>query len=152
MLTELDRVVVGRAYLRSRVPDRVSATADAHGLRELDTGADRHRSGWRSFVDTGPDGTERPPIVVPDRMDDTVMLSQDLLFALARHKDADVTVAVGEILIDVSAVTYDHGRDKYVLHLMADDLADALRTLTGDAAAPVAGHTLGEQVPAHDAD
>jgi hypothetical protein len=60
------------------------------------------------------------------------MVSQELVFALARHKDADVTVAVGNILIDVCAVTYAPDRDKYVLHLVADDLADALRTLPGD--------------------
>lgn len=132
MPTELDTVLVGRAYLRSRVPDRLSATTDAHGQRQLETGADEHRSGWRSLVDTGPDGPDGPPIGVPARIDDTVMLSQELLFALARHKDADVTVAVGDIFIDVCAVTYDYGRDKYVLHLMADDLADALRTLGDD--------------------
>jgi hypothetical protein len=131
MPVDLDRVAVGRAYLCSRVPDRVSATADPHG-RQLSDGVDEQRSGWRSVVDTAPDGTDHPCVGVPDRGADTVMVSQELVFALARHKDADVTVAVGGILIDVCAVTYAPERDKYVLHLVADDLADALRKLAGE--------------------
>jgi hypothetical protein len=86
-------------------------------------------------MDTAPDGPETPRLDASERLDDTVMVSQELVWELAGRKDVDVTVAVGDMLIDVRAVTYHHGRDKYVLHLHADDLTDAIRKITGDRSA-----------------
>ena len=97
-------------------------------------------------MDTDPNSPEPPRLEVSNRIDDTVILSQQLASELAGRKDVDVTVAVGAVLIDVRAVTYDRHRDKYVLHLVAEDLTDALRTMTVDAPAPTqaAEGTAGE--------
>ena len=85
-----------------------------------------------TLMDTAPHGPETPRLDASERLDDTVMVSQELVWELAGHKDVDVTVAVGDMLIDVRAVTFNPDRDKYVLHLVAEDLTDALRTMAGD--------------------
>jgi hypothetical protein len=86
-------------------------------------------------MDVEPNSPESPRLAASERLDDTVMLSQELVWELAGRKDVDVTVAVGDMLIDVCAVIFDPDRDKYVLHLVAEDLTDALRALNGDGSA-----------------
>jgi hypothetical protein len=86
-------------------------------------------------MDTAPEGPETPRLDASERLDNTVMVSQEVVWGLAGRKDVDVTVAVGDMLIDLCAVTYDPDRDKFVLHLVAEDLADALGKLAGDGSA-----------------
>ena len=86
-------------------------------------------------MDTAPEGPETPRLAASERLDDTVMVSQEVVWELAGRRNTDVTVAVGDMLIDLCAVTYNPDRDKFVLHLVAEDLADGLRKLAGDCSA-----------------
>lgn len=63
----------------------------------------------------------------PSYDDVGVMASQELIREIATHQDAEVTVAVGAMLIDVTSVSYDVERDVFVLRMLPEDLADAVR-------------------------
>lgn len=66
------------------------------------------------------------------RGDDTVMRAGDVVQEIAEHPDADVTIAVGATLVDVYAVQYDGERDRIVLRVLPEDLADAVAKLARD--------------------
>lgn len=51
---------------------------------------------------------------------------------MTRRPDADVTVVVENVLVDVTEVAYGERRDKFVFHLHAEDLAEAVGKLTVD--------------------
>lgn len=66
------------------------------------------------------------------RGDDTVMRAGDVVQQMADHPDADVTIAIGATLVDVYAVQYDSERDRIVLQILPEDLADAVAKLARD--------------------
>lgn len=57
------------------------------------------------------------------------MQAGDLAEELRELDDVDVTVDLGGTLIDVLRASYDKEREKFVLHVHPDDVADVLRTL-----------------------
>lgn len=44
-----------------------------------------------------------------------------------------MTVALGAMLVDVCAVSYRDDREKVILHVFDEDLADVVKVLTGRA-------------------
>lgn len=58
------------------------------------------------------------------------VVSGALGIVLMRRPDVDVTVAIGDVHLDVVEFTYVERRDRFVLHLHVDDLAEAVHKLT----------------------
>lgn len=56
--------------------------------------------------------------------------AHEVIRRLAIHPLTEVTVDVGGILIDVYDVGYDAHRDKVVLKVLPEDLADAVRRMS----------------------
>ena len=57
------------------------------------------------------------------------MSSSEVVEAIGGHPDADVTIAIGAIFVDVYAVSYDRHRDRIVLQVLPEDLTDAVANL-----------------------
>lgn len=54
------------------------------------------------------------------------ILAQNMMRELDDHSDAEISVNMVGIFLDVYHVTFDEGREKIVLHLNPDDLNDAM--------------------------
>jgi hypothetical protein len=80
------------------------------------------------------------------RGDDTVMCAGDVVQEMTGHPDFDVTIAIGATLVDVYAVQYDGERDRIILRVLPEDLADAVAKLARDGLAlgQVAGRATGK--------
>lgn len=57
------------------------------------------------------------------------VVAGDVVMDMAKKCDADLTVDVAGTLVDVARVDYDTDREKFVLRLHPDDLAEVLRKL-----------------------
>lgn len=68
------------------------------------------------------------PVVDPPE-DGFPLPAYEVMRLLALHPLLEVTVAVGAVLVDVCGVSYDDSRDKVVLAVLPEDLADAVRVM-----------------------
>lgn len=63
---------------------------------------------------------------------DGALVAHELAGQLTARPDAEVTISIGDMSIDIYGVSYREDREVFELHVLADDLADAVRNLARD--------------------